>query len=152
MALIGNRSVLHKSPGRFLAGTVASGDRDNFDKHGMARNQQQSLGVLADTPSGYGMSGWIPPRRAGSMSSRSTDMLVSSSNLTLAGGQNISGSSDTTTSQTALIQAVAFLGGVTTVSLIIVPSNIIGGYNLTGDSFITNHLLLLYICSLPLYY
>lgn len=137
MALIGNRSVLHKSPGRFLAGTVASGDRDNFDKHGMARNQQQALGVLADTPSGYGMTGWIPPRKAGAMSSRSTDTLLSSSSLTLAGGMNISGSSSSALSQTALIQALAFLDGSTSVSLIIAPASIIGGYNLSGDSFIT---------------
>ena len=35
MALIGNRSVLLKSPGRFLSGTVASIERSNFNKPGM---------------------------------------------------------------------------------------------------------------------
>lgn len=137
MALIGNRSVLHKSPGRFLAGSIASGDRANFNKHGMARNQQQALGKLADTPSGYGMTGWLPPRTAGAMSSRVVDLLFSQS-LNLAGGVNIVGDSTAGISQTAVIQAVAFVDGTSSVSILVAPASIIGGYNLTGTAGVTS--------------
>lgn len=69
MALIGNRSVLHKSPTRFLAGTVASGDRDNFNKPGMLRGSQAAYGRLASLPNGYGTTSWMMPVKAGAISS-----------------------------------------------------------------------------------
>ncbi len=69
MTLIGNRSVLHKSPGRFLAGTVASGDRSNFSKHGMVRSSRLTYGKLAALPNGYGGTGWMMPVTAGAISS-----------------------------------------------------------------------------------
>ena len=71
MALIGNRSVLHKSPGRFLAGTIASGDRSNFSKPGMraGRFEAQSK-IFGGLPSGHlSPSSWGLPRTAGAMSS-----------------------------------------------------------------------------------
>lgn len=58
MGILGNYSVLHKSPGRFLSGTVASGDRYNFSKSGMLRNRfagDQGLGIakFSAIPNGY---------------------------------------------------------------------------------------------------
>ena len=54
MALIGNRSVLHKSPGRFLAGTIASGERSNFSKGGMVASRFQAMSrILGGIPTGH---------------------------------------------------------------------------------------------------
>ena len=74
MALHGNRSVLHKSPGRFLSGTVASGDRNNFNKHGMMRNAFETFPDQASIPRGYygGAGAWVQPRKGGAMSSHLT--------------------------------------------------------------------------------
>lgn len=70
MALLGNRSVLHKSPGRFLSGTVASGDRNNFNKHGMCRNAYQEYDDKEPTPSGYRPPYcWIMAQNDGGMAS-----------------------------------------------------------------------------------
>lgn len=66
--LVGNRSVLHKSPGRFLSGTVASIDRSAFSKPGMMRGAHFSL--LAGVPNGHLVpSAWLLPRKGGAMSS-----------------------------------------------------------------------------------
>lgn len=66
--LVGNRSVLHKSPGRFLSGTVASIDRSAFSKPGMMRGAHFSL--LAGVPNGHlAPSAWLLPRMGGAMSS-----------------------------------------------------------------------------------
>lgn len=66
--LVGNRSVLHKSPGRFLSGTVASIDRSAFSKPGMLRSAHFSL--LAGVPNGHlAPSAWLLPRAGGALSS-----------------------------------------------------------------------------------
>lgn len=71
MALIGNRTVLHKSPGRFLSGTVASIERSNFSRAGMLASRFQAMSpVFAGIPSGHlASSSWSLPRTAGAMSS-----------------------------------------------------------------------------------
>ena len=67
MALIGNRSVLNKSPGRFLNAGVAT-FRSTFNKHGMHRGA--AFSPLAATPNGHlAPSAWVLPRSAGGMSS-----------------------------------------------------------------------------------
>ena len=70
MALIGNRSVLLKSPGRFLSGTVAAGERSNFNGRGKVNNSFQAFSRFAAMPNGHAApSAWSLPRRAGYMSS-----------------------------------------------------------------------------------
>lgn len=86
MALIGNRSVLHKSPTRFLAGTVASGDRDNFNKPGMLRGSQAAYGRLAAIPNGYGSTSWMMPVKAGSISSSNAAVMTVSQSASGAMG------------------------------------------------------------------
>jgi hypothetical protein len=68
--LIGNRSVLHKSPGRFLAGTIASADRSNFSKPGMLVSRFERFNKLSGgIPGGHlSPSSWALPRTAGGMS------------------------------------------------------------------------------------
>lgn len=67
MALVGNRSVLQKSPGRFLNGGVGI-YRSAFNLNGMQRGADYS--PLAATPNGHlAPSAWVLPRSAGGMSS-----------------------------------------------------------------------------------
>ena len=68
MALVGNRSVLLKSPGRNLAGTIACTDRSNWSTMGQMRNADFS--PLAGIPSGHlAGSSWKLPQKPGAMSS-----------------------------------------------------------------------------------
>ena len=67
MALIGNRSVLNKSPVRFLYARAAT-FRSTFNKHGMQRGA--AFSPLSATPNGHlAPSAWVLPRSAGGMSS-----------------------------------------------------------------------------------
>jgi len=69
MALHGNRSVLHKSPVRFLNGGAAI-LRSNFGKHGMVRNSYQVFAATAAIPYGYygGRGAWVQPKKSGTAS------------------------------------------------------------------------------------
>ena len=69
MALHGNRSVLHKSPVRFLNGGAAI-LRSNFGKHGMVRNSYQVFAATAAIPYGYygGRGAWVQPKKGGAVS------------------------------------------------------------------------------------
>lgn len=75
MGILGNYSVLHKSPGRFLSGTVASGDRYNFSKSGTLRNRfagDQGLGIakFSAIPNGYVHPGsWALAQQSGGLAS-----------------------------------------------------------------------------------
>ena len=118
MALIGNRSVLHKSPGRFLAGTIASGDRSNFNKHGMCRNAYQAYDAKEPTPSGYRPPYcWIMAQADGGMASIGRANGVGGvAPLNMAAGLNaeatIEGSGGFTNAAMGLVMsAVASLGG-----------------------------------------
>lgn len=112
MALVGNRSVLHKSPGRFLAGTVASGDRSNFDKPGMQRNSYEVFSDYAAIPSGHIQdSAWILPRKGGNMSSHNAATISVTSAASGALGVNIVGSADMTFSADAVGQLIASAAG-----------------------------------------
>ena len=108
MALIGNRSVLHKSPGRFLAGTVASGDRSNFSKHGMLRGALENFSRLSAWPNGHlSPSAWVLPQVAGGMSSRNVTTLSLAAVGAGAAGVNISGAADMSITATGTAQLIA---------------------------------------------
>jgi hypothetical protein len=98
MPIIGNRSVLHKSPGRFLNGNAATGGgiatlRDNFSKHGMCRNAYEVYDPLAAIPLGYS-NGWIPPKTAGGLSSHNA--LLGDSSFSGAGALGLNGEASLT--------------------------------------------------------
>lgn len=88
MALIGNRSVLLKSPGRFLSGTVASIERSNFSTGGQIANRFQAMNrIAAAIPTGHlSPSAWSLPRTAGGMSSINSAVLEIDSSGTVYGG------------------------------------------------------------------
>lgn len=106
MALIGNGSVLHKSPGRFLNGYGTTGGgiasmRRGLNKHGMQRNAYQSFYAKSATPDGHlSPSAWVLPKTAGGMSSRNVTALSLAPTASIVGGV-------TTTGETALTFTVA---------------------------------------------
>lgn len=118
--LIGNRSVLHKSPGRFLAGTIASGERSAFSKPGMLAGRFESFDKLsAAIPGGHlSPSAWALPRTAGGMSSRSYgNFAVDVGTLNLAAGINVIGSTSFTfTVPSAALQLVVSATGTATIT------------------------------------
>lgn len=94
MALLGNYSVLHKSPAKYLTGTVGYGDRSNFNKPGMVRSRGASTAWQYDAqPSGtYAGRAYMAPRRAGRIVSRGQITLPASADgaLGLPGAGNAS--------------------------------------------------------------
>ena len=84
--LIGNRSVLHKSPTRFINGRESL-LRSNFAKHGMVRNSYEALDDTAAIPYGHlSGSAWVLPKIAGGMSSRNvTGLTLSPTGLAYGG-------------------------------------------------------------------
>lgn len=102
MALHGNRSVLHKSPGRFLNGYGTAGGgiasmRSAFNKHGMQRNAFQAYSPLSATPLGHlSPSAWVLPKTAGGMSSRNVTRIDVAGAGAIVGGVTSPGSADLT--------------------------------------------------------
>ena len=116
MALIGNRSVLNKSPGRFLNAGVGT-LRSEFSKHGMMRSAAYSS--LSAIPNGHlSPSAWVLPRTSGGMSSINfTTATVSGSGLAVGGVTTTGTSSITLTFADAAGQLIASGGGTAAFSL-----------------------------------
>lgn len=105
MALIGNRSVLLKSPGRFLSGTVASIERSNFQP---LRNRFEQMSRLSGVPSGHlSPSAWVLPQVGGGMSSHNFTSITLTGAAGGAEGINISGSAAFDLTAEAIGQLIA---------------------------------------------
>jgi len=96
MGIVGNYSVLHKSPCRFLSGTVASCDRANYSKSGGLKNRflgDQGLGIdkKSAVPQGYVHPySWNMARVSGGLAAfKSLEANLTETNLQLALGINI---------------------------------------------------------------
>ena len=118
MALIGNRSVLLKSPGRFLSGTVASIERNNFRP---LRNIYETTDRLSGIPDGHlSPSSWFLPQVAGGMSSRNAIIGTGDASITMASGVNgsatLSGSGLLSGIGQLIISMAAALSGSGTIS------------------------------------
>lgn len=74
MSLLGNYTVLHRSPAKFLTGTIGYGERSNWGKPGMILSRENDdLWAFDATPSGfYFGKAYYPPRQAGRISSAFT--------------------------------------------------------------------------------
>lgn len=116
MALIGNRSVLNKSPGRFLNAGVGT-FRSEFSKHGMRRSAAYSS--LSAVPNGHlSPSAWVLPRTSGGMSSINfTTAMVSGSGLAVGGVTTTGTSSIALAFADAFGELIASGGGTATFSL-----------------------------------
>lgn len=97
MALHGNRSVLHKSPVRFLNGGAAI-LRSNFGKHGMVRNSYQVFAATAAIPYGYygGRGAWVQPKKGGAVSGVNAIALTIGASGAGSMGKNTSGTASIT--------------------------------------------------------
>jgi len=147
MALLGNYSVISKSPGRFMSGTTVSGDRANFNKSSNARNIYSNTVINKKNavPNGYlPPASWVIPQKAGGMASYTA--LTSTGtfeNSNLAGGINIL--ADTLTgylSVTSIGQLVASLTSTVTGHGILDLPTILGilqaSSTVTASGLITN--------------
>ena len=117
MALIGNRSILHKSPGRFLSGTAGT-LRSGFNKPGMLAGRFETMDALsAALPGGHlSPSAWSLPRTAGGMSTvnqiTGAASVIASGALGVNGEAALAGSGGISTALLALVlSAVASLSG-----------------------------------------
>lgn len=108
MALVGNRSVINKSPGRFLAGSIASDNRNNFSQPGMLRGAFENFSKLSAWPSGHlSPSAWMLPQKAGGMSSRNVTTMAFTSSASGAMGVNAEGAADMLFTADATAQLIA---------------------------------------------
>lgn len=104
MPLIGNRSVLNKSPGRFINAWVGT-LRSEFGKHGMCRNAFEAFDDKSAIPVGHlAPSAWVMPKMAGGMSSINSAGLVVAPTAQAVGGI-------TTTAETTITIKIADADG-----------------------------------------
>jgi hypothetical protein len=112
MALIGNQSVLHKSPGRFLSGTPGT-LRSNFNKYGMMAGRFEKMGLYNAIPAGHagGPSCWALPQKPGFLSSRSEAYVTLDSSGPASMGRAIDGDAPVTIDSAATIRAINWAFG-----------------------------------------
>lgn len=90
MALLGNYSVIHKSPATFTGGLSIAQTRSNSDKSGSIKNSYLHFGLLAAYPSGYRAPySWSMAREVGAMSSFTSALVNISTTANGAGGRNL---------------------------------------------------------------
>jgi len=134
MGLIGNYSVLNKTPGRWLGGNStahASGvgsaqvqTRANWGNRGSRRNMALQEGLsaleLLSIPAGYGGSAILMPIKAGGMSATNSIVGTGNAAASIIGGKNasatLSGSGSLTANGSLVISLAASLSGSGTVS------------------------------------
>lgn len=118
MALHGNRSVLHKSPVRFLNGGAAI-LRSNFGKHGMVRNSYQVFAATAAIPYGYygGRGAWVQPKKGGAVSGVNAIALTIGASGAGSMGKNTSGTASITFDLSGVGGLISSASGVASISL-----------------------------------
>ena len=105
MALIGNYSLLNKSPGLNIGGTTGN-DRANFNK--VSDNHNRFVGNYNNTsatPVGYQMKGYVQPLKAGG--GRGIAASSGTGVLALAGGRNMEANGSSTGISSAVGAAIA---------------------------------------------
>jgi hypothetical protein len=138
MALIGNRSVLHKSPGRFLNGGPAI-LRSAFNNHGMQRNAYQAFDAKAATPYGHlSPSAWVLPKRAGGLSSRNvTGLTLAPIGLAVGGVTSNATASISFTVADAAGQLISSGNGTASFTISALPLLLTASINGAGSSSFT---------------
>jgi hypothetical protein len=149
--LIGNYSVLQKSPGRFVAGSTTSVEgqvRSNFSKSGAYRNRfyvdqtTVALALYAIPTGSYPEIAWVLPQISGQIASTQPIQGAGAATATLAGGLNaeagLTGSGDITSAIAQLIiSMVANLAGDGTVSSADLRSFLQASADLSGAGSLT---------------
>lgn len=155
MSLIGNYSVISKSPGRFRSGTSVSADRANFNKSSSARNLyigEAGIPKYAAVPNGYlPPASWVIPQKAGGMASYTALTAIGDiTNSNIAGGINLGASALTgyinisATGETlaSLSSTIAGSGDLTSASI---NALVIANASITATGLITDAALLLIV-------
>jgi hypothetical protein len=128
MALLGNVSILHKSPAKYTTGTVGFNDRANWNKPGMMRSRGDLTVSLLwkydAVPSGYyaGRASF-PPQKAGRMTSRQAFAFSGSA----SGAQGLPGSAAGSFAFDATAVGGLIAGGVANATISINGSASIAG-------------------------
>jgi hypothetical protein len=149
--LVGNYSVLQKSPGMFIAGSATSAEsqvRSNFNKSGSNRNRfyvdQTTVALsLYAVPTGtYPEIAWVLPQVAGEIASTQPIQGAGTQTGNLAGGLNaeagLTGSGDITSAVAQLIISMAAnLAGDGTVSAADLRGFLQAVANLSGSGDLT---------------
>lgn len=137
MALHGNRSVLHKSPVRFLNGGAAI-LRNNFGKHGMVRNSYEVFAATAAIPYGYygGRGAWVQPKKGGAVSGVNAIALTLGASGAGSMGVNTSGTASITFDLTGVGGLISSASGVASISLS-ASGNIFAAKYTSGSAGIT---------------
>ena len=137
MALHGNRSVLHKSPVRFLNGGAAI-LRSNFGKHGMVRNSYQVFAATAAIPYGYygGRGAWVQPKKGGAVSGVNAIALTLGASGAGSMGKNTSGTASITFDLSGVGGLISSASGVASISLG-ASGNIFASKSTSGTAGIT---------------
>ena len=137
MALHGNRSVLHKSPVRFLNGGAAI-LRSNFGKHGMVRNSYQVFAATAAIPYGYygGRGAWVQPKKGGAVSGVNAIALTIGASGAGSMGKNTSGTASITFDLSGVGGLISLASGVASISLG-ASGNIFASKSTSGTAGIT---------------
>lgn len=137
MALHGNRSVLLKSPGRFLNGGPAI-MRSNFGKHGMVRNSYEVFAATAAIPYGYygGRGAWVQPKKGGAVSGVNAIALTIGASGAGSMGKNTSGTASITFDLSGVGGLISSASGVASISLG-ASGNIFASKSTSGTAGIT---------------
>ena len=132
--LLGNRSVIHKSPFRRFSGTTLSGDRSNFGGNGALRDRfTDGLDDLSGgIPCGHlAPSSWSLPQKSGGMSAFTTCAGTGEISLSMAAGIGIDAQADGVAVATSDIVGVlsghALMAGASASSALIMGVGSIAG-------------------------
>lgn len=138
MPLIGNRSVLNKSPGRFLNTGVAT-LRSTFNKHGMQRNAYEVFNDKYGIPVGHlAPSAWVLPKIGGGMSSiNSAGMVISPVALAVGGITTTAEATITIQIADAAGQLISSGNGTATLSILTNAPLLTASIGGTGSAILT---------------
>ena len=132
--LLGNRSVIHKSPFRCFSGTTLSGDRSNFGGNGALRDRfTDGLDDLSGgIPCGHlAPSSWSLPQKSGGISTFTTCTGTGEISLSMAAGIGIDAQADGVAVATSDIVGVlsghALMAGASASSALIMGVGSIAG-------------------------
>lgn len=128
MALLGNASLLHKSPAKYVTGVVGFCDRANSNKPGMMRNRgnltQSTLWKYDAVPSGtYAGRAFLPPQKAGRLVTRSAFGVSAQA----SGAMGLTGAASASISLDASAIGGLFAGGVAHATMTVSASGAIAG-------------------------
>lgn len=128
MALIGNASLLHKSPAKYITGNVGFCDRANWNKPGMMRSRGDltvsTMWKYDAVPSGtYAGRAFLPPKQAGRMVTRSAFAV----GATAVGAMGLPGAASSTVTVSANAIGGLFAGGVASCTITVSASGSIAG-------------------------